>query len=77
MVVRGRVQNSVVVLDDGVSLPNGQEVSVLIPGKSAASLSRGSGPHSVLDIPTVKLGPVLRPITRDNDLLDEMLEGRP
>lgn len=33
--------------------------------------------HSVLDIPTVRLGPVLRPFDDDLDLLDEMLEGRP
>ena len=29
MVARGRVQNGVVVLDNGVSLPEGQEVTVL------------------------------------------------
>jgi hypothetical protein len=31
MVVRGRVQNGVIVLQDGLSLPEGAEVSVLYP----------------------------------------------
>jgi hypothetical protein len=33
-------------------------------------------PHSILDIPTVRAGAVLRPLTADDDLLGEMLEGR-
>jgi hypothetical protein len=32
--------------------------------------------HSVLDIEPVHLGRVLRPLTSDDDLLGEMLEGR-
>lgn len=32
--------------------------------------------HSVLDIPTVTVGRILRPFPTDEDLLDEMLEGR-
>lgn len=32
--------------------------------------------RSVLDIPTVHLGPVLQPFTSDDDLLGEMLETR-
>lgn len=32
--------------------------------------------HSILDIPPVSLGSVLRPFTADDDLLGEMLEGR-
>ncbi|MGA7497494.1 MAG: hypothetical protein WBX00_12270 [Isosphaeraceae bacterium] len=78
MVARGRVQNGVVVLDNGVCLPEGQEVTVLVPGTvPAAPRMEGSRPHSVLDIATVGLGPVLRPLTSDDDLLGEMLEGRP
>jgi hypothetical protein len=72
MVLRGRVQNGVVVLDNGARLPEGQEVSVL----AAAPRLEGSRPHSVLDIGTVNLGPLLRPLTADDDLLGEMLEGR-
>jgi hypothetical protein len=78
MVVRGRVQDGVVVLSNGVSLPEGQEVTVL----SRASVppapgTEGSQSRSVLDIVTVSVGSVLRPLTPDDDLLGEMLEGRP
>jgi hypothetical protein len=73
MVARGRVQNGVVVLEDGVLLPEGLEVTVL--GPEAAP---GAPPsHSALDIPVVSLGPVLRAPTAEDDLLGEMLDGRP
>ncbi len=78
MIAGGRVQNGVVVLDDGVRLPEGQEVTVL--GREtapAALLSQGSQPHSVLDVPPVSLGLALRPLSADDDRLGEMLEGRP
>jgi hypothetical protein len=35
MVVRGRIHNGVVVLDAGVHLPEGHEVTVLAPGAPA------------------------------------------
>jgi hypothetical protein len=77
MIAHGRVKNGVVVLDAGVCLPEGQEVTVLArdmgPDRVAVA---GSPPHSVLDIPTVSLGGVLLPLTADDDLLGEMLEGR-
>jgi hypothetical protein len=77
MVARGRVQNGVVVLGNGVRLPEGQEVTVLARGtRSPSSRIKGSRSHSVLDIATVCLGLVLRPLTSDNYLLGEMLEGR-
>jgi len=77
MIARGRVQNGVVVLDDSVRLPEGQEVTVLGWATAPAGPSLpGSPRHSVLDIPAVNLGPVLSPPTAD-DLLGEMLEGRP
>jgi len=70
MVARGRVQN-------GVRLPEGQEVTVLVPDTVPTSpRMEGSRPHSVLDIPTVRVGAVLRPLMSDDDLLGEMLEGR-
>ena len=75
MVARGRVQNGVVVLDESVRLPEGLEVTVVAPDQSV-SLSRGEAAHSVLDIPPVSLGKMLRPLTRDDELFDEMLEGR-
>jgi len=78
MVAHGRVQNGVVVLEYGVHLPEGQEVIVLANGTvSGTPPMEGRRPHSVLDIATVGLGSVLRPLTSDDDLLGEMLEGRP
>lgn len=78
MVAHGRVQNGVVVLDNGVRLPEGQEVTVLVHGAvSTAPPMERTRPHSVLDIATVGLGSVLRPLTSDDDLLGEMREGRP
>jgi hypothetical protein len=78
MVVRGHVKNGVVVLDNGVRLPEGQEVTVLATGSGSGTTSAtaGSRSHSILDIPTVSVGAVLRPLTSDDDLLGEMLEGR-
>jgi hypothetical protein len=78
MVARGRVQDGVVVLDNGVRLLEGQEVTVLAHATvPPARLIDGSQSHSVLDIATVSLGSVLRPLMSDDDLLGEMLEGRP
>jgi hypothetical protein len=70
MVARGHVQNGVVVLADGIRLPEGQEVTVLAPSPPDAPT------HSILDVPPVSLGDVLRPFTAEEDLLGEMLEGR-
>jgi len=36
----------------------------------------GASAHSVLDIPPVSLGRMIRPLNLDDDLLGEMLEGR-
>jgi hypothetical protein len=71
MVTRGHVRNGVVVLDNGVRLPEGQEVTVLASGAWPA-VARA---HSILDIAPVSVGAVLRPLTAE-DLLGEMLEGR-
>lgn len=77
MVAHGRVRDGVVVLDSGVRLPEGQEVTVLAPGPvSAGPGTQGARPHSLLDIPPVCEGAVLRPLMDDDDLLGEMLEGR-
>ena len=70
MVARGRVQNGVVVIEEGVRLPEGQEVTVLAPPTT------GAPSHSVLEIPPVSLGSFRRPLMADDDLLGEMLEGR-
>ena len=70
MIVRGRVKNGVVVLEDNVQLPEGQEVSV------QPFVEQKPESHSILDIPTVSMGACLKPLTSDDDLLEEMLEDR-
>ena len=42
---------------------------------SSAPTSQSRG-HSFIDIPAVHLGRVLLPLSPDDDLLEEMLEGR-
>ena len=77
MVAHGRVKNGVVVLNEGVCLPEGQEVTVLAHGIATdRTPAEGLQPHSILDIPVVSVGAVLRPLTSDDDLWGEMLEGR-
>ena len=76
MTARGHVHNGVVVLDDEIRFPEGQEVTVLAHGTAAAVPSlQSSSPHSVLEIPTVSLGRVLCAPTPDDDLLGEMLDS--
>lgn len=65
--------NGVIVLDNRVNLAEGQEVTILA---SVPRSARVGVPHSVLDIPAVSVGAVLRPLAADDDLLDEMLDGR-
>ena len=72
MATRGQVKNSVVVLANGVRLPEGQEVTVLVPG-AWPTIAR---PQSILEIAPVSVGAVLRPLTAEDDSLGEMLEGR-
>ncbi len=71
-------KNGVVVLADGARLPEGQVVTVQAHATvPPAPRIEGSQSRSVLDIATVSVGSVLRPLTSDDDLLGEMLEGRP
>jgi hypothetical protein len=78
MTIRGRVKNGVVILDDGVRISEGEEVTIFAPDSVPANLpSECSRPHSVRDIAPVSLGPVLRTLNPDDDLLGEMLEDRP
>ncbi len=74
----GRVRDGVVVVDEGVCLPEGQEVAVMTHDMASTSpqleLSRS---HNVLDVPTVSLGSVIGPLLFDDDLLGEILEDRP
>jgi hypothetical protein len=77
MTARGQVHDGVVVLADGVRLPEGQEVTVLAHATVTPSPQmEGSQSHSVLDNQTLSLGSALRPLTSGDDLLGEMLEGR-
>jgi hypothetical protein len=78
MEFRGRVTNGVVVPDNGVQLPEGQEVTILAPDTPPPSrpMAAAEG-HSVLDIPPISIGAILRPLTSDDDLLGEMLDDRP
>lgn len=77
MVARGRVRNGVVVLDESVRLPEGQEVIVLGPATAPVAPSAPeTSPHSVLDVPVVSLGSVLDTQTADDDPLGEMLDER-
>jgi hypothetical protein len=76
MVAHGRVQNGVIVLDSDVRLAEGQVVTVLATNIGNAGLQTGTSRHSVLEIPPVSVGAILRPLTSGDDLLGEMLEGR-
>ena len=75
MVIRGRVQHGGVILEDGAHLSEGEEVTIVAPDEAPPGQSLV--PHSVLDIPPIRLGRVLRTLTPDDDLLGEMLEDRP
>lgn len=77
MIARGHVQNGVVMLDEGVRLPEGQAVTVLAVGTASATPPTPGSPHSLLDIPPVSLGRMQSTHPIDDDLLGEMLEGRP
>ncbi len=77
MLIRGRVENGVIVVDSGATLPQGLEVTVIAELVATDSqLERPKTGNSVLDIPTFSFGEILRPLSSDDDLLGEMLEGR-
>ena len=66
------------MLENSTHLPEGQEVTVLAHATVPhAPPIEGSQSHGVLDIATVSLGSVIGPLTPDDDLSGEMLEGRP
>ncbi len=75
MIAQGHVQNGVIVLDGDIRLPEGQEVTVLTQESSPVT-AQPARKHSVLDIPPLNVGSILRPLGPDDDLLGEMLEGR-
>ncbi len=69
-VIEATYENGMLKLDRPLPLKDHEKVRVTVEGLDA-------GVHSVLDIPPVHLGAVLRPLSADDDLLGEMLEGRP
>ena len=64
-------------IEEAIPKLNAEELAelerfILAQRQETASAKR----HSVLDIPTVSVGRILRPFSPDDDLLGEMLEGR-
>ena len=58
MLANGCVWNGVVVLDDGVRLPEGLKVTVLAPSRrGVVSLAEAPPPRGILDIPPLVLAP--------------------
>jgi len=55
-----------------------RELLIEVERRPTTELARPDAPrpHSILDIPPVSVGAVLRPLSSDDDVLDEMLEGR-
>jgi hypothetical protein len=75
VVVRGRIQNGVVVLSETAKFQEGQEVAVIATGQAQTGDADASPKgHKILEIPVVSLGNVLRPVTPEDDLLGEMLD---
>ena len=68
-IVEAIYENGVLKLEPPLPLKNQERVRVTVERLDRAA-------HSVLDIRPVSLGQVLRPLTADDDLLGEMLEGR-
>ncbi len=69
-VVQARYENGTLRLEHPLPLQEHEQVRVTVERFV-------EGNHSVLDIPPVRLGDVLARPTSDEDLLGEMLEGRP
>jgi predicted DNA-binding antitoxin AbrB/MazE fold protein len=68
-IVEAIYENGVLKLEQPLPLKNQERVRVTVERLDRAA-------HSVLDIRPVSLGQVLRPLSADDDLLGEMLEGR-
>lgn len=69
-VVEATYENGVLRLAQPLPLQDQERVRVTVE-------SLCTGDHSILDIRAVSLGQVLYPAASDQDLLGEMLEGRP
>ncbi len=69
-VIEATYENGVLKLERPLPLKDREKVRVTVEGLDV-------GRHSILDIRPVSLGRVLRPLVPEDDLLGEMLEGRP
>jgi len=69
-IVHVTYENGVLKLERPLPLKEHEQVRVTVE-------SLAPGKHSVLDIPPVHLGRLLAPLGSDDDLLGEMLAGRP
>jgi predicted DNA-binding antitoxin AbrB/MazE fold protein len=69
-VIAATYEDGVLRPERPLPLKNHEKVRVTVEDLDA-------GRHSILDIQPVSLGQALRPLTPDDDLLGEMLEGRP
>jgi predicted DNA-binding antitoxin AbrB/MazE fold protein len=67
-VLQATYEDGVLKLEHRLPLAEHEQVQVTVERLTASR-------HSVLDIPEVSLGKVLRPLAADDDLLGEMLEG--
>jgi hypothetical protein len=56
MVIRGKVENGVVIFPDGVSLPDGTEVTVYAPDSADAPMRRESTDNEPTEESSVDLG---------------------
>ena len=68
-IVEATYENGVLKLEHSLPLNDREKVRVTIE-------RLGGGVHSVLDIRPISLGQVLRPLTSNDYVLGEMLEGR-
>jgi predicted DNA-binding antitoxin AbrB/MazE fold protein len=68
-VVDATYENGVLKLEQPLPLKEREKVRVTVE-------SVAQGRHSVLDIRSISLGEVRCPLTTDDDILGEMLEGR-
>ena len=68
-VVEAIYENGVLKLEQPLPLKDRERVRVTVE-------CRARNHHSVLDIRPISLGKALKPLSTDDDLLGEMLEGR-
>ncbi len=68
-VVEATYENGILKLEQPLPLRNQERVRVTVESVAV-------GRHSIMDIEPVSLGELRRPLSAEDDLLGEMLEGR-